>query len=276
MATFWGCEISSTSPHVHEPDPADELQLTSAVLVSGKGKSFLTVQADDGKEMTVCTMVSGSREQCKLDLLLGGGNDKITFRVSGDKSAKLHLTGYLVVPQEYHQQDEDEEEEDEKVLAKNMFGTARLADDDDDDEEDEDFEEGDEEEEEDEESDEEEEAASSKLIDDEAEEDDDDEESEDMDEKEVRLPEFEKESKKRSAPEPAKMETPASKKAKSDGPEGSFLQSIVSYLSEKGTSPLSKIGNECKKPAGVKGKLKAFLGLHPDTFEIDGMNVKLK
>lgn len=31
-----------------------------------------------------------------------------------------------------------------------------------------------------------------------------------------------------------------------------FKQTIVSYLKEKGASPLSKLGNDCKKPAEIK------------------------
>lgn len=63
-----------------------ELQLTSAVLVAGKGTCALTIQADDSKEFTVATLASGDREQSKLNLLLGSGNESITLRVKGDKA----------------------------------------------------------------------------------------------------------------------------------------------------------------------------------------------
>jgi len=59
-------------------------------------------------------------------------------------------------------------------------------------------------------------------------------------------------------------------------PEDGFKKAIAGYLRKNGPSPLSKLGNECKKPAEVKSKLKSFIASYPDTFKINGMNVKLK
>ncbi|KAJ8605382.1 hypothetical protein CTAYLR_002393 [Chrysophaeum taylorii] len=313
MASFWGCEVSSATPFIHEPDAVGELQLTSVVLVNGKGKTSLTIQAsaDDGKEFALCNLTSGSLDQAKLDLLLGAGNEKVTFRVKGDKAAMLHLTGYLVVPEEYGMVGDEPaankvKEDEETELAKTVFGKDRVATNDDEEEE-EDVEEEDDDDEMDGKA---EKKAAAKLFgakdddddddddddeDDEDDEDDDDEfglkgleddddaVQEDDDEEEEAAPpppkkkkakEVQKKAEPKKSPEPAakkrkagedepkseakkKVKTPkpaaSSKTATTPkSPEDAFKTTLVQYLSGKGTSPLSKVGNDCKKPAEVK------------------------
>lgn len=228
MASFWGCEVTSGKPYTYEPDPVGELQLTSVALVAGK-KCVLMIQADDGREYALCNLSAEKREQAKLDLLLGAGNEKVSFRAAGEK-ATLHLTGYLVVPEEIAMDDDEpprqQPQEDEKTLARTMFGSARLADE--------------------EPADEEQEAAA-KLYEDDFKLLDDDE---------------------GAARKKRKVEEPKT-------PEEDYKARLVAYLSKNGKSPLSKLGTECKKPAEVKSKLKAFLNSHPDTFKLEGADVSL-
>ena len=78
----------------------------------------------------------------------------------------------------------------------------------------------------------------------------------------------------------AQAATPAKKAASAApvptaSPEQAFKQSIVSYLTANGASPLSKVGSACKRPAGVKSKLKGFIKEHPTVFSLDNDNVNL-
>jgi len=65
------------------------------------------------------------------------------------------------------------------------------------------------------------------------------------------------------------------KEAKSEEAVSAFQASLVGYLQVKGASPLSKLGNEVKKPAGLGQKLKAFLSSKSNIFAIDKDTVSL-
>ena len=323
MTSFWGNSIAPGKPLVVELDPCAELNITAATLQQGgkPGKAaLLKICADGGDTFTLATLVPGAREHQRLDVQLGAGNEKVVFTVSG--GAKVDLTGYRTVPEEYgmidddDDDDDDEEEEedddddddddevdDEKELARTMFGTARLAgsDDDDDDEDDESFD-----------LNSEEERAASKLLyadsdddddDDDEEEDDSDDSDEDEDDEDDDSDDDDEESddfgvkavlakkagaaatpagsaKKRKAESPAATAQPAAKKKapttpSGGGPEAEYQANIVNYLKENGKSPLSKLGNGCKRPAGLTGKLKAFIASKPSVFSIDKEYVNL-
>ena len=63
--------------------------------------------------------------------------------------------------------------------------------------------------------------------------------------------------------------TPGAKAPASAESEATWKNSIVSYITSAGKSPLSKLGNECKRPDGLSQKLKAFISSNPDTFTIE-------
>jgi hypothetical protein len=69
---------------------------------------------------------------------------------------------------------------------------------------------------------------------------------------------------------PAKAATPGG-----SGPEDAWAGSIAAYIKDNGKSPLSKLGNQCKRPAGLATKLKAFIASKPNLFSIDKDEVNL-
>ncbi len=72
-----------------------------------------------------------------------------------------------------------------------------------------------------------------------------------------------------SAPPLPKRPTPSAK------PDAVFEAAVVQFLKQNGSSPLSKVGNACKRPAGLSVKLKAFLRQRENLFHIDGDRVGL-
>ena len=58
-------------------------------------------------------------------------------------------------------------------------------------------------------------------------------------------------------------------------PDAVFEAAVVQFLKQNGSSPLSKVGNACKRPAGLSVKLKAFLRQRENLFHIDGDRVGL-
>lgn len=115
MTSFWGNSIAPDKPLVVELDPCAELNITAATLQQGgkPGKAaLLKICADGGDTFTLATLVPGAREHQRLDVQLGAGNEKVVFTVSG--GAKVDLTGYRTVPEEYGMIDDDDDEEEEK------------------------------------------------------------------------------------------------------------------------------------------------------------------
>ena len=329
MSSFFGMTVSASSPITVEPDPVGDINITAASVSGGKeGKaSMLKICADDGDAFTLATLVPGSRDHQCLDVQLGAGNEKVVFSVVG--GAKIDLTGYVTIPEEYgamesdDDEEDDEEEEasdegavDERELARTMFGTARLAGSDEESYDSSDDESFDDEEEEraakllyanssDEDSDEDSDDDEEDDSDDDDEDDSDEDEDEDDDDDEFGVKPFLKKpqgatpapSKKRKAASPA-AETPASKKPTGEAskkkkvaattpifnplhgaaatPESKYKETIAAYLKANGPSPLSKVGNNCKRPADLPTKLKGFITANSDTFAIDdGQTVRL-
>ena len=79
--------------------------------------------------------------------------------------------------------------------------------------------------------------------------------------------------KKRKAADAAAAATPLPKRQAK--PDAVFEAAVVQFLKQNGSSPLSKVGNACKRPAGLSVKLKAFLRQRENLFHIDGDRVGL-
>ena len=114
MTSFWGNSVAPGKPLVVELDPCAELNITAATLQQGgkPGKAaLLKICADGGDTFTLATLVPGAREHQRLDVQLGAGNEKVVFTVSG--GAKVDLTGYRTVPEEYGMIDDDDDDDDD-------------------------------------------------------------------------------------------------------------------------------------------------------------------
>mmetsp|Transcript_2642 Transcript_2642/g.3588 ORF Transcript_2642/g.3588 Transcript_2642/m.3588 type:complete len:301 (-) Transcript_2642:153-1055(-) len=298
MSSFYGIELSVSKPCIIEPDEVSELQLSRAVLVKGTNAT-VEIAAEDGKFFRLCTLSEGRVDQAPLSLLLGCGNKRINLSLKGDKNAVVHISGYMVIPQNVTQYEEPEkndkepkmslsrDEEEETQLARKMLGDSRLVDDDsDDDSDDEDFvdpkqmknEFGFEQDEED---------LDDSDDDDSSEADEDEEEEKEVPTAVVKANEKRKSEMKPTA-EPASKKkkseetpssTPVSKPAIQDDStpaEKDYKEQLVTFLKKEGKSPLSKIGSECRKPKDVRGKLKTFLQRFTEVFSLEGNDVTLK
>jgi len=61
------------------------------------------------------------------------------------------------------------------------------------------------------------------------------------------------------------------------GPEATYTNSIVAHLRANGSSQLpGQIGSACKRPAGVKEKLKKFIEKYPAVFDLQVVRVRYK
>mmetsp|Transcript_29644 Transcript_29644/g.100771 ORF Transcript_29644/g.100771 Transcript_29644/m.100771 type:complete len:140 (+) Transcript_29644:259-678(+) len=86
-----------------------------------KGEAYVvSCAADGGPKFTLCVLRAGTCDSVQIDVLLGVGNEKVEFSVSGG-AAKVHLTGYEVL--------EDNGDDD-------IYGDLEDGDDDDDDDDD--------------------------------------------------------------------------------------------------------------------------------------------
>merc|ERR1711965_686885 len=81
--------------------------------------------------------------------------------------------------------------------------------------------------------------------------------------------------KKRKAAEAASATPLPKRPTPSAKPDAVFEAAVVQFLKQNGSSPLSKVGNACKRPAGLSVKLKAFLRQRENLFHIDGDRVGL-
>ena len=106
-----------------------------------KGEAYVvSCSSDGGPKYTLCILRPGVSESCQIDVLLGVGDERVVFSVSGG-SAKVHLTGYEVLEDngdddiygDLEEGDvlEEDEDEDEEDMA--MYGGESDSDDDDDD-----------------------------------------------------------------------------------------------------------------------------------------------
>ena len=111
-----------------------------------KGEAYVvSCSSDGGPKYTLCILRPGVSESCQIDVLLGVGDERVVFSVSGG-SAKVHLTGYEVLEDngdddiygDLEEGDvlEEDEDEDEEDMA--MYGGESDSDDDDDDDDDDD------------------------------------------------------------------------------------------------------------------------------------------
>ena len=109
-----------------------------------KGEAYVvSCSSDGGPKYTLCILRPGVSESCQIDVLLGVGDERVVFSVSGG-SAKVHLTGYEVLEDngdddiygDLEEGDvlEEDEDEDEEDMA--MYGGESDSDDDDDDDDD--------------------------------------------------------------------------------------------------------------------------------------------
>mmetsp|Transcript_15302 Transcript_15302/g.45702 ORF Transcript_15302/g.45702 Transcript_15302/m.45702 type:complete len:256 (-) Transcript_15302:23-790(-) len=254
MSQFFGVTVKPNDPVAVNPGDHGEdieLNITGATVKSGgiPGKtSFLYIQADDGDHFALAALVPGAREHQRLELQLGAGNEKIVFSVRG--GATIDVSGYIAMTETYAIESSDDEDEEDvasgaRPLAKTKYGTALLVE-------------------------------SSSSDDSDA----DDEESkgsnsEDEDDFGVQPVLSKRKAPPAAAtPKPKKAATAAATVAAS-GPDEAFKESIRSYLTANGASPLSKVGSACKRPAGVKAKLKSFIKEHQDIFHLDNDKVNL-
>ena len=254
MASLFGFVIREEKPTLVKADAVAEINLTMACAVGeGNRRSVVSVRPDDGDTFTLAVLSPGVADFQRVDLKLTAGNEALEFTTSG---ATVHVTGYVTLPPEYTLDSDSDSDSDYQVgtsteLARTRHGTARLVEADDSDSDDESFD-------------------PDLMF----------AESSDDDEIGVQpLP-------KRAAPTPAPAAKPKKRKAAEGAaatpvpkrqakPDAVFEAAVVQFLKQNGSSPLSKVGNACKRPAGLSVKLKAFLRQRENLFHIDGDRVGL-
>ena len=263
MSSFFGFEISQDKPALVKADPVAEINLTMACAVGeGNRRSVVSVRPDDGDTFTLAVLSPGVADFQRVDLKLTAGNEALEFTTSG---ATVHVTGYVTLPPEYTLDSESDSDSDYQVgtsteLARTRHGTARLVEADDSDSDDESFD--------------------PDLMFAESSDDDDDEIGvQPLLKRAAPTPAPAAKPKKRKAAEAAAeaaAATPVPKRpTPSAKPDAVFEAAVVQFLKQNGSSPLSKVGNACKRPAGLSVKLKAFLRQRENLFHIDGDRVGL-
>ena len=258
MSSFFGFVIHQDKPALVKADPVAEINLTMACAVGeGNRRSVVSVRPDDGDTFTLAVLSPGVADFQRVDLKLTAGNEALEFTTSG---ATVHVTGYVTLPPEYTLDSDSDSDSDSEYqvgtsteLARTRHGTARLVEADDSDSDDESFD--------------------PDLMFAESSDDDDDE---------IGVQPL----LKRAAPTPAPAAKPKKRKAaeaasatplpkRQAKPDAVFEAAVVQFLKQNGSSPLSKVGNACKRPAGLSVKLKAFLRQRENLFHIDGDRVGL-
>ena len=104
-----------------------------------KGETYVvSAAADGGQKFTLCVLRPGVCDHAQIDLLIGTGNEQVTFSVAGG-AGKVHVTGYEVLEETYDgfgddDDDSDDDDDDGDEFAE-LAGGADDSDDDDDEEE---------------------------------------------------------------------------------------------------------------------------------------------
>jgi len=112
---FWGLIMEPKNKYSRTVK--DEFCITmAAVDPSAKpGEKAIVYLGHEKEEHVLCTLVAGSVDQCRLDLQFTEGE---TISLRTESSYKVHLTGYIMVPQADDELDEldidDEEDTDEE------------------------------------------------------------------------------------------------------------------------------------------------------------------
>ena len=260
MSSFFGFEMKQDKPALVKADPVAEINLTMACAVDGNKRSVVSVRPDDGDTFTLAVLSPGVSDFQKIDLKLTAGNEALEFSTSG---ATVHVTGYVTLPPEYmldSDSDSDHEAETSTELARTRHGTARLVENVDSDSDDECF--------------------NPHLMFAESSDDDDGPDDNKFGVQPLlkrAAPAPAAKQKKRKAAEAAAA-TPVPKRPApfpSAKPDAVFEAAVVQFLKQNGSSPLSKVGNACKRPAGLSVNLKAFLRQRENLFNIEGDRVGL-
>ena len=254
MSSFFGFEISQDKPALVKADPVAEINLTMACAVGeGNRRSVVSVRPDDGDTFTLAVLSPGVADSQRVDLKLTAGNEALEFTTSG---ATVHVTGYVTLPPEYtldSDSDSDYQVGTSTELARTRHRTARLVEADDSDSDDESFD--------------------PDLMFAESSDDDDEIGVQPLLKRAAPTPAPAAKQKKRKAADAAAAATPLPKRQAK--PDAVFEAAVVQFLKQNGSSPLSKVGNACKRPAGLSVKLKAFLRQRENLFHIDGDRVGL-
>ena len=253
MSSFFGFVIHEDKPALVKADPVAEINLTMACAVGeGNRRSVVSVRPDDGDTFTLAVLSPGVADFQRVDLKLTAGNEALEFTTSG---ATVHVTGYVTLPPEYTLDSESDSDSDYQVgtsteLARTRHGTARLVEADDSDSDDESFD-------------------PDLMF---AESSDDEIGVQPLLKRAAPTPAPAAKQKKRKAADAAAATPVPKRQAK---PDAVFEAAVVQFLKQNGSSPLSKVGNACKRPAGLSVKLKAFLRQRENLFHIDGDRVGL-
>ena len=257
MSSFFGCVINEDKPALVKADPVAEINLTMACAVGeGNRRSVVSVRPDDGDTFTLAVLSPGVADFQRVALKLTAGNEALELTSSG---ATVHVTGFVTLPPEYTLDSESDSDSDYQVgtsteLARTRHGTARLVEADDSDSDDESFD-------------------PDLMF---AESSDDDEIGvQPLLKRAAPTPAPAAKQKKRKAADAAAATPVPKRPTPSAKPDAVFEAAVVHFLTQNGSSPLSKVGNACKRPAGLSVKLKAFLRQRENLFHIDGDRVGL-
>jgi len=139
VTQFWAVEVSEKRSESYEPDADGDLslQLTSVCFASAdakKGESYVvSLSADDSPPYTIAILRAGVTDQVAIDVMIGAGNEKVTFHVKGG-SAKIHVSGYEILEDngdddfdEDHFDDDDDDDDDDDLFPEVTPGSELMS-----------------------------------------------------------------------------------------------------------------------------------------------------